>query len=91
MLERAQYYSSKGDAAHAKEWFLKTLEQPLDAASKAQVMEAYARHLGDIRDFLASAEYYHGAAALIREVQGETEKFRELKYRAALYEYLGKS
>lgn len=91
MLERAQYYSSKGDAAHAKEWFLKTLEQPLDAASKAQVMEAYARHLGDVRDFLASAEYYHGAAALIREVQGETEKFRELKYRAALYEYLGKS
>ena len=91
MLERAQYYGTAGNQAKAKEYFLKVLSMPMDDDMKAQVHEAYASYLGGTaRDFAAGADYYLSAANVRKSINGETEAYANLMYKAGMYAFIGK-
>lgn len=90
MAERAEYYATTGDNARAKEHYMKALQMPMTDAQKARVYESYARFNGNVREFALAAEYYLMAANAKKEVEGETEDYIQMVYKAAVYEYLGK-
>lgn len=89
MLERAQYYAATGDNAKAKENFLKLLEMNLDDAMKAQAYDAYAKFLFNIKDYVKAAEYARSGGFALKRVQGESEEYAQIIYRAAVYAFLG--
>lgn len=91
MLERAQYYGSTGRQAQAKECFLKALAMPMDDETKAQVHEAYATYLGgNVRDYATGSDYFLSAANIRKGLNGKTETYANLMYRAGMYAYIGK-
>lgn len=91
MLERAQYYGTTGNQAKAKECFLLVLAMPMDNEMKAQVHEAYGSYLaGTARDFAAGADYYLSAANIRKDLNGETEAYANLLYKAGMYAFIGK-
>lgn len=90
MTERAEYFSSTGDNAKAKEYYLKVLQMPMTDAQKAKVYESYAKFQANVREFALAAEYYLMAANAKKAVEGETEDYIQLVYRTAVYDFLGK-
>lgn len=90
MLERAQYYGIAGNQAKAKECYLKALSMPMDVEMKVQVHEAYASYLGNtLRDYVVATDYYLSAANIRKGIDGETETYANLMYKAGMYAFLG--
>lgn len=90
MTDRAEYFSSTGDNAKAKEYYMKALQMPMTDAQKAKVYESYAKFNGNVREFALAAEYYLMAANAKKVVEGETEDYIQLVYKTAVYGFLGK-
>ncbi len=91
MLDRAKYYGTTGNQAKAKDCYLKALDMPMDDETKAQVHEGYASYLGGTaRDFAAGADYYLSAANIRKSINGETEVYANLMYKAGMYAFVGK-
>ena len=90
MLERAQYYTAKGETAKAKELYLKVVAMPLDNGMKVTAHEAYAKFLSQTRDYVTAAENQMAAAKAQYLIDGDSEAHANLLYSAALYCYLGK-
>lgn len=89
MLERAEIYGYTGDNTAAKEWYLKALALPGDAASKAMAHEAYAKYLRGIKDWIAAADYYASAATLRKQSEGESERYANVMYLSATCYFIG--
>lgn len=86
MLERAQYYSSIGDNANAKECFQKAIDMNPEGEMAITVYETYARFMAMTeRDRLTGAEYQSKAAMLRKELKGEDGDFARSIYNAGLY------
>ncbi|MGN0225904.1 MAG: CHAT domain-containing protein [Prevotella sp.] len=90
MTERAEYYSTTGDKAKAKECYLKALSMNMTSEQKVKTYLSYAKFLTDEKDFASSAEYYYMAAETKRQAEGEDEEYIQIVYNAAVRMYLGK-
>lgn len=90
MLERAQYYESRGETAKAKEHFLKVVGMRMSNEIKVRVYEAYAQFLSHTKDYIAAAENQLIAAQAQHIIDGNSETHANLLYIAALYSFLGK-
>lgn len=81
-LERAQYYIIQGDEVQAKTYIKESLELCETEEQRAEVEEAYARILFDIRDFEGAAQYFHSVANRWKGL-GKIEKYSDAMYWAA--------
>lgn len=70
MLERAQYYASKGNAPKAKECFLNVLGMKMDDEMKAMAYNGYAAFLSQSKDWAAAANYKLMAAKTVKKNKG---------------------
>lgn len=90
MLERALYYSYKGDNAKAKECYLQVLSMSMDDKMKLKVYESYANFLIDNNDMVGASEYYSAAAGLL--ISGGNDVNADnvtLIYKAGIYYFIG--
>lgn len=90
MLERALYYSYKGDNVKAKECYLQVLSMPMDEKMKLKVYESYAKFLSDNNDMVGASEYYSAAAGLL--ISGGDDVNADnvaLIYKAGIYYFIG--
>jgi tetratricopeptide (TPR) repeat protein len=86
MLERAQYYSSTGDNAKAKECYQKAIDMKPKGEMAITVYEAYAQFMAMTEhDRLTGAEYQSKAAMMRMELKGEDGNFARSLYNAGLY------
>lgn len=90
MSDRAEYYAATGNNEKAKECYMKALQMPMTESQKTKVYESYAKFNEGVREFALSAEYYLMSANSKQAVEGETEDFFRLVYKAAVYNFLGK-
>lgn len=89
-VDRAKYFAMTGDNAKAKDYFLKALNMPMTNEQKVLVYEAYADFQAEVREFALASEYFLMAANAKKAVEGETEEYAQILYKAAIYAYLGK-
>lgn len=68
MLERAQYYSMTGNTVKAKETFNALLAMKMDATTKADAYEQYAKFLTNGKDWLAAADYQQQSALITKKL-----------------------
>lgn len=91
MLERAEYYASKGNNGMAKECYLKVLAMSMDGEMKVKVYESYGNYLSNnARDFASGADYLLSAANQRKSVSGENESYANLMYMSAMTAFIGK-
>jgi tetratricopeptide (TPR) repeat protein len=91
MLERAQYFTAKGESTKAKENYLKVLDMPMEDKMKVKVYTTYAQFLsGNMEDWVQSGEYFQMAAKAEKKANGENDSYANLMYRAGLCLYVGK-
>lgn len=91
MLERAQYYASKGNTAKAKECFLNVLDMKMDDGMKVSVYDGYASFLSQNKDWGMAANYKLMAAQIMKKAQNQNfgcKKYSDVQYMAGLYSYL---
>lgn len=92
MLDRAKYYTAKGEAAKAKECFLTLLAMPMDWQMQVDAWTEYAQYLSSAaRDHVAAADYFAQAAGAIREHEGMNRRAANLFYRSGMMAYIGKA
>lgn len=90
LLERAEYYASKGATAEARECYLNVLGMSLDKKQKTQVYKSYVGFLLQTKDYKSAAEYEIALASLTSELEGKKETYAQQRYMAGLYAHLGK-
>lgn len=91
MLERATYYTSIGDNANAKEWYLKAVNTA-QGEDRIEVYEAFSQFLCmTMKDYTTGAEYQLSAAKLRKNLSGENEDYFNSLYTAGIYSYFGKN
>ncbi len=90
MLELAQYYSTTGDNANAREQYMKLMSMPMDDEMMVKVHDAYAKFLMNMKDYVGAAEYARSGAAAQKRLDGNNENYAELMYRSAVYSFQGK-
>lgn len=69
-LQRAEYYYSIGDAAHAKDEYSAIFAMPLTESQKVTAYSHYAQFLTNERDFAQAGEYYALAAGACEAADG---------------------
>ncbi len=90
MLERAEYYANTGENVKAKEHFLKVFSMPMTDEMKIKAHVAYGKYLTHIREFVTAADYYAGAAGILKNTNRLNEKYANYNYMAGIRYYLGK-
>ncbi len=83
MLERAQYYASKGNTVKAKECYLEVLGMKMDDDMRLKVYDGYASLLSQINDWASAANYKLMSASIIKKNKGMNAEC------AAHYNYAG--
>lgn len=90
MLDRAEYFSASGDAAKAKELYMKVFTMDLTNSQKANACEKYARFLSNQRDFSQAGDYYAMASELNEKVNGISENSVSQLRQAGLCYFVGR-
>lgn len=86
MLERAQYYSTMGNQAKAKECYQNVIDMEMDDTMKVTVYEEYARFMSMIvGDTQTGADYQRQAAMFRKDAYGENTDYAKSMYNAGLY------
>ena len=83
MLERAQYYASKGNTVKAKECYLEVLGMKMDDDMRLKVYDGYASLLSQVNDWASAANYKLMSASIIKKNKGMNAEC------AAHYNYAG--
>lgn len=90
-LDRAEYYYTTGDPAHAKDEYMAVFAMTLTYAQKAEACRKYAQFLTAQRDFAAAGDYYQMASeALVSDTGAQSENSVSLLKQAGLCYFVGK-
>lgn len=73
-LQRAMYYYSTGDPAHAKDEYMAVFAMPLTDGQKAEACKGYAEFLTSQNDYALAGDYYVMAADALAADQGMTSE-----------------
>lgn len=89
-LDRAEYYTSAGESAKAKEEFMTVFGMDLTDAQKAAAYRKYAQFLTSQNDYAQAADYYHMASDILKNLEGVSETTVGLMRQAGLCYFIGK-
>lgn len=89
MLDRANYYASKGNTAKAKECFMQVLSMKMDVEMKAKAYEDYSMFLVKIKDWVSAGDYKILSANMNKTINGKEASIAQQLYLAAICYQLG--
>ena len=89
MLDRANYYASKGNTAKAKECFMQVLSMKMDVEMKAKAYEDYSMFLVKIKDWVSAGDYKILSANMNKTINDKGASIAQQLYLAAICYQLG--